>query len=273
MLFPDGVRAEFTKETLTWTITNNKGLRQSFKDGVYTDLSSIACATETDSVSGAAMLIREDNVVRVTYVDGSVYCQHPDGTRIHRSCNGQDGYEIRIEKDGYASHILKKDCSSTRYEANTPYCLSEEHLAIETYMPDGSMSQTFNQAGSWRHLIKRSDLSVVMVDQHGSIRLVSSNARAALNESGHKNRLGDDSDTDYLAILTNDSVCSVYNANLSKDCDNTFIQFSNSCDGKQFFLYHNNTLEKRSPTCQDRPAPEMLEVDEDDDLKGRKKSK
>ena len=58
------------------------------------------------------MTIREDNVVCVTYVDGSVYCQHPDGTRIHRASCG-DGYEIRIEKDGFASHTIRRIDSHT----------------------------------------------------------------------------------------------------------------------------------------------------------------
>ena len=51
-------------------------------------------------------------------------------------------------------------------------------------------------------MIKRSDLSVVVVDSSGHISLISSNSRAALNENGRKVRLGqDDKDVDYLVEL------------------------------------------------------------------------
>ena len=51
-------------------------------------------------------------------------------------------------------------------------------------------------------MIKRSDLSVIIVDQLGHISLISSNARAALNEVGGKNRLDhSEKDVDYLAEL------------------------------------------------------------------------
>lgn len=53
---------------------------RSFKDGIYSDLQSIPAAAETDAVTGARMLIREDDVVSVTYLDGSIYCRHKDGT-------------------------------------------------------------------------------------------------------------------------------------------------------------------------------------------------
>lgn len=71
MLFPDGVHAAFSRNKLEWIVTNNKGMQRRFKDGVYTDLQSIPCAVETDAVTGAKMLIREDEIISVTYKDGS----------------------------------------------------------------------------------------------------------------------------------------------------------------------------------------------------------
>jgi len=56
---------------------------------------------------------------------------------------------------------------------------------------------------SFRHVIKRSDLSVVVADTKGHISLISSNARAALNEAGGKQRLDyTERDHDWLAELT-----------------------------------------------------------------------
>jgi hypothetical protein len=83
---------------------------------------------------------------------------------------------------------------------------------LETYLPDGSMSQTFldgvatengDDENRWRHMIKRADLSVVVVDSAGYISLINSNARAALCESGSKVPLDhSDNDRDYLAELS-----------------------------------------------------------------------
>jgi len=73
-LFPDGHFAVFSRENLEWTVTNNKGMQRKFKDGVFQDIQSIPCAVETDSVTGAKMMIREDEIVSVVYKDGSRYC-------------------------------------------------------------------------------------------------------------------------------------------------------------------------------------------------------
>jgi len=74
VLFPDGVKAVFSKQNLEWIVTNNKGMRRRYKDGAYEDVERIPCAMETDAVTLACMMIREDNVVTVTYKDQSVFC-------------------------------------------------------------------------------------------------------------------------------------------------------------------------------------------------------
>ena len=48
-----------------WTITNIKGRRQAYKSGVKWDIDPIPCATETDAVSNARMMIREDKVMTI----------------------------------------------------------------------------------------------------------------------------------------------------------------------------------------------------------------
>lgn len=105
VLYPSGVRAVFTKKDMTWVITNNKGLRRAKKAGVTWDLDPIPCAYETDAVTNARMMIREDKAVTVEFADGSLFCQHPDGTLMRTS---NDGSEVRIEKDGLAPIVFKR---------------------------------------------------------------------------------------------------------------------------------------------------------------------
>lgn len=140
MLFADGVHAAFSRSKLEWIVTNNKGMQRRFKDGVYTDLPAIPCAVETDSVTGAKMLIREDEIISVTYKDGSQYCQHRDGTKFHTSADGQ---EIRIEKRNYASHCIKINAKDQQKSFAGPYSRSLDSKVLETYLPDGSRVQTF----------------------------------------------------------------------------------------------------------------------------------
>ena len=55
-------------------------------------------------------MVREDKVMTIRYADGSLFCQHIDGTIMRTSANGQ---EIRIEKEGYAPVIIKKSGTAT----------------------------------------------------------------------------------------------------------------------------------------------------------------
>jgi hypothetical protein len=65
VLFPNGVTAYFNKKDMLWTITNNKGIRRAKKGGVSWDLEPLPCATETDAVTNATMMIREDKVMTI----------------------------------------------------------------------------------------------------------------------------------------------------------------------------------------------------------------
>jgi len=65
VLFPNGEVAFFNKQEMMWTITNIKGRRQAYKSGVKWDIDPIPCATETDAVSNARMMIREDKVMTI----------------------------------------------------------------------------------------------------------------------------------------------------------------------------------------------------------------
>ena len=108
-----------------------------------------------------------------------------------------DGKTIRIEKQGYAAHAIQTghgaDQKKKSYKTVHQRALND--TVLETYLPDGSISQTFldsykkknGQANeTFRHMFKRADLSVVVVDGQGHVSVISSNARASLNEAGQK---------------------------------------------------------------------------------------
>lgn len=65
VLFPNGEIAKFNKQDMMWVVTNNKGRRVASKAGIKWDLESIPCAVETDAVTNARMMIREDNVMTI----------------------------------------------------------------------------------------------------------------------------------------------------------------------------------------------------------------
>jgi hypothetical protein len=130
VLFPSGVKAVFTKKTMTWTVTNNKGYCTAKKAGVQWDLDRVPCAYETDPVTGARMMIREDKVVTIEYQDGSLFCQHSDGTLMRTSA---DRSEVRIEKDGYAPVIFKRGVEADGYIS---YPGRDHSFAKENLTPD-----------------------------------------------------------------------------------------------------------------------------------------
>jgi len=78
-------------------------MRRCRKDGIEWDVEPVHASQETDAVSYACMHVREDKVVSVKFVDGSLYTQHGDGTQFLTSA---DGSQITIEKAGLASVIV-----------------------------------------------------------------------------------------------------------------------------------------------------------------------
>lgn len=68
------------------------------------------------------------------------------------------------------------------------------------------------------HIFNRPDLSVVSVNHYGEVKVISSNARAALNEANEKKPLGED--FHYLKAITCDpelQSLGVYTATVSPD--------------------------------------------------------
>jgi hypothetical protein len=80
VLYPDGQVAHFSKEDMSWTIINEKGKKQIFKDGVVRDVEAVPTALETDPDTLAKVTIREDNVCTVEYPSGAIFVKHADGT-------------------------------------------------------------------------------------------------------------------------------------------------------------------------------------------------
>jgi hypothetical protein len=99
VLYPNGEHAHFSRAELKWTVTNDKGFRREYKDGVCRDLPRINCLNQTDQKTGVVTKVREDKVVLIKYEDGNLYCQHADGTQIFSQ---DDGHQTRVEKDGFA---------------------------------------------------------------------------------------------------------------------------------------------------------------------------
>lgn len=220
VLFPTGVRAVFTKSDMTWVVTNNKGFRRAKKAGVEWDLEPIPCAFETDAVTGGCMMLRDDKVMTIEFADGSLFCQHSDGTLMKTNA---EGTETRIEKEGLAPVVFKRgtDVDGTviypgrlqKLEADeeqktTPEARSLDRVIFETHLPDGTVVDTYldstgdEQPPAIQHIFNRPDFSVFSVNHYGELKVISSNARSALNEAGSKKPLGED--FDYLRAITCD---------------------------------------------------------------------
>ena len=118
---------------------------------------------------------------------------------------------------------------------------------IQTFL-DMMPSKKTTRAECYRHVIKRSDLSVVIVDSVGHISMISSNARAGLNEAGGKARLDyTERDCDWLAEMVRGAgqfVHSVYQAHISAKTNKSKIQVKNSHDNTVFTLKCDHSLSK-----------------------------
>ena len=118
---------------------------------------------------------------------------------------------------------------------------------IQTFLDEVPSKKT-TKAECYRHVLKRSDLSVVIVDSVGHVSLISSNARAALNESGGKARLDyTEKDSDWLAELARGAgqfVHSVYQAHITAKPDKSKVQIKNSQDNTVFTLKCDHSLSK-----------------------------
>jgi len=72
ILTPDGTRTYFDRKKRLWTVINNRGIRNYVHKVEWTG-EPVPCAVETDAVSLARVMIREDSVMSITFSDGSIY--------------------------------------------------------------------------------------------------------------------------------------------------------------------------------------------------------
>ena len=277
VLFPTGVLAHFSKATMTWTLTNSKGLRRAKRGGVEWDIEPLPCAYETDSVTGCRTMIREDKVLTIEYPDGSLFCQHRDGTLMRTS---PDGSSIRIEKDGYAPVIFKRGTekedgtviyTDRRLVAGGSRLGAEERsydrVIVETHLPDGTVVDTYLDCSlsgqeedvGIQHIFRRPDFSVLAVNQLDKVKIISSNARSSLNEASQKNTIGQD--IDYLVAINqdfNDLAKGVYTAFVSNQQYATQIFTTDADKNLRYFLTSELMLNKQPLN------PDL--VNEDDDM-------
>jgi hypothetical protein len=203
VLYSNGEVASFDKAEMKWTVTNDRGFRREFKDGVYKMLPKINCLSQTDYKTGIITKIREDNVVYIQYPDGNQYCQHSDGTQIF--CH-QDSKQIRVEKEGFAPVMYQQtedpEDSDDWWECDDLKSLDGKMTFV--FLPDGCVVKSIKFWKSsqdketivTKHIYQRADYSAVIVDNDGDFRIISTNARSAINDSEERARLGND--TDYL---------------------------------------------------------------------------
>lgn len=104
------------------------------------------------------------------------------------------------------------------YQPTTPGDDMEEWLETEelkstnnqmtiAYLPDGCTVKTIQFYKSseetdrtvTRHFFQRQDFSCFIIDEDGDFRIISTEARAAINDDDERSRLGTDSD--YLKVM------------------------------------------------------------------------
>ena len=249
VLYPNGEHAHFSRKELKWTITNDKGFRREYKDGVCKDLPKINCLNQTDQKTGVVTKVREDKVVLIRYEDGNLYCQHADGTQIFSQ---DDGHQTRIEKDGFAPVMYQATNEGEDMEdwLETDELKSLDGMMTIVYLPDGctvksikffkSSEETDKQV--IKHIYQRADFSCIMVDNDGDFRVISTDARAAINDDDERARLG--TDTDYLKQMykaKGDYTPGVYYGHISDNKEDVHLAIR---DSERPFYYKVNYLNK-----------------------------
>jgi len=81
-------------------------MRKTKDSLVYEEISPMLCSWETDPESLAVIMSREDLVMRITYIDGSILTQHADGTIMRIS---KEGDRIEVRHKLYAPTIIRYD--------------------------------------------------------------------------------------------------------------------------------------------------------------------
>jgi hypothetical protein len=117
----------------------------------------------------------------------------------------------------------------------------------QTYLDEvSSLNRGFEER--YRTLIKRPDLSVVVVDGSGHISIIGSNSRSSLCDNGSKAKCDHtEQDRDYLVELSRMAgtfTAGIYQAYVSAKDGKSKIKTKNASDDKIYTLNFNDTLSK-----------------------------
>ena len=113
---------------------------------------------------------------------------------------------FRSEKDGFAPVMYQGTETAEDDEEwlDTSELKSLDGMMTLVYLPDGGVVKSIKFFKSskekdrtvLKHIYQRADYSSFMIDSDGDFRVISTNARAAINDEDERARLG--ADADYL---------------------------------------------------------------------------
>ena len=191
-------------------------------------------------------------MVLIQYEDGNLYCQHADGTQIFSQ---DDGHQTRVEKDGFAPVMYQATEQGGDMEEwlDTEELKSLDGMMTMVFLPDGcvvksikffkSSEETNRQVT--KHIYQRADFSCFMIDEDGDFRVISTEARAAINDEDERARLG--GDTDYLKQVyraNGDYTPGVYYGHISDTEGDVHLAARDSERPFYYKINHLNKLEK-----------------------------
>ena len=213
------------------TNINNKGHRVARSITEETDVSrreDIPVYKHHDPESNTNSIVREDNVIVISYPDNSRYVIHSDDTRIYTSPTVNEVTKYIVESDTLPSveiiyDQVKKRTMTTIASGSTEALMGSEDLMVRSYdgrlskvhLHDGTVIETYKEkklteefetyAFNTVTVITRMDGTVVRVSQEGDIVIITSNERKKLNEKGMNLDFDSLKDTDYLFELNGKS--------------------------------------------------------------------
>ena len=293
--FPDGSITQSDKRRGLWYTVNSKGIKRTrrVKDGIISDDEmKLRAETKVDPETNASLLIREDGVLMIDYVDQSKLIIMPDGTNIlHKNrSDGNQGTVTFITKDGYAP--VRQTFDPVKARARTVIGLGGTDALMgkdlimertntgqisEVLLPDKTVIQSYVErqelegynrfSTSMIHLIKSHDFSVVKVRQDGEVVLITANQRSYLNDIGNQVPEFGELDYDYFFELfgvPSERQSGVYTANLDKG--KIWMQDE---EGNYFIVYANgDSVEKMSVSFDLNSMAENIEKKEPESPRG-----
>ena len=246
-----------------------RNLRQNT---VKDEQARLQISEKVDPETNAAVQVREDGLLRITYVDRRTLLIFPDHSEILITKTGpadeasaatttlykKEGYSpVRVTSDpvkARAGTVIGLGGTDALMGRDSIMERSYGGLISETLLPDRSTVQTYLErqelpgynmfSTSLIHIIKRDDFAVLKVRQDGEVVIITSEERAYLNSIGKEMEFGV-ADYDYFFELfgvPSERRSGVYTANL--DLGRLWTQDE---EGNYFMIYSNgDSTEKLS---------------------------